>query len=133
MEVSATVAKALLLDNDTLVRQNQFSSLDGLVTTDAGGDPHTGTPIILTAIVEFNYEHITVENQVVLKSNASSSSLLPTKGVKSMTLNVLCTPYSAGKSSLYALLFILLRTWKGPSPRGLSLDFLLVGNLSFLR
>ena len=32
-----------------------------------GGDPHTGTLIILTAIVEFNYEHITVENQVVSK------------------------------------------------------------------
>jgi len=50
-----------------------------------------------------------------------------------MTLKVSCTPYSAGKSSLYALLLIFLRTWKGPSPRGLSLDFLLVGNLSFLR
>jgi len=55
-------AKALLLDNNTLVLQNHFSSLDGLETTDAGGDPHTGTPIILTAIVEFNSEHVIVEN-----------------------------------------------------------------------
>ena len=81
MEVSATVvvpslsrhtspwkakslwdAKALLPYNNTLVLQNHFSSLDGLETTDAGGDPHTGTPIILTAIVEFNSEHVTVEN-----------------------------------------------------------------------
>ena len=50
-----------------------------------------------------------------------------------MTLKVSCTLYSASKSSLYALLLIFLRTWKGPSPQGLSLDFLLVGNLSFLR
>ena len=58
-------AKSLLLDNDTLVLQNHFSSLGGLETTDAGGDPHAGTPIIPTTIVEFNYEHITIENQVV--------------------------------------------------------------------
>jgi len=55
-------AKALLLDNDTLVLQNHFSSLDGLETIDAGGDPHTCTPIIPTTIVEFNSEHVTVEN-----------------------------------------------------------------------
>jgi len=55
-------AKALLPDNDTLVLQNHFSSLDSLETTDAGGDPHTGTSIILTTICEFNYEHVTVEN-----------------------------------------------------------------------
>ena len=48
-----------------MVLQNHFSSLDGLETTNAGGDPHIGTPIIPTAIVEFNYEHITVENRVV--------------------------------------------------------------------
>ena len=59
--------KTLLPDNDTLVLQNHFSSLDGLETTYVGDDPHTGTPIILTAIVEFNYEHITIENQVVSK------------------------------------------------------------------
>jgi len=47
-------AKALLPDNDTLVLQNHLSSLDGLETTNAGGDPHTSTPIILTAIIEFN-------------------------------------------------------------------------------
>ena len=36
----------------------------------------------------------------VLKSNASFSSLVPTKGDKLMTLKVSCTPYSAGKSNL---------------------------------
>jgi len=55
-------AKALLPDNDTLVLQNHFSSLDSLQTTDARGDPYTVTSIILTAIAEFNYEHVTVEN-----------------------------------------------------------------------
>jgi len=55
-------AKALLLDNDTLILQNHFSSIDGLETTNTGDDPHTRTPIIPTAIVEFNSEHITVEN-----------------------------------------------------------------------
>jgi len=59
--------KVLLPNNDMLVLQNHFSSLHGLETTDVGGDPHTGTPIILTAIVEFNYEHIIVENQVVME------------------------------------------------------------------
>ena len=43
--------KALLPYNDTLVLQNHFSSLDGLETTDVGGDLHTGAPIIPTAIV----------------------------------------------------------------------------------
>jgi len=60
-------AKALLPDNDMLVLQNHFSFLDGLETTDARGDPHTGTPIILTTIVEFNSKHITVKNQVISK------------------------------------------------------------------
>jgi len=59
--------KALLPDNDTLVLQNQFFSLDGLETTDAGGDPHIGATIISTSIVEFNYDHITIENRVVSK------------------------------------------------------------------
>ena len=59
--------KALLHDNDMLVLQNHFSSLDGLETIDVGGDPHIGVSIILTTIVEFNYDHITVENQVVSK------------------------------------------------------------------
>jgi len=55
-------AKALLPNNDMLELKNHFSSLDGLETTNAGGDPHTCTPIIPTAIVEFNYEHTTIEN-----------------------------------------------------------------------
>jgi len=38
-----------------------FSSLDGLETTDVGDDPYIGTS---TTIVEFTYDHITVENQV---------------------------------------------------------------------
>ena len=59
--------KALLLDNDMLVLQNHFSSLDGLETTDVGGAPHIGTSIILTTIVEFNSDYITVENWVVSK------------------------------------------------------------------
>jgi len=45
----------------SLVLQNHFSSLDGLKTTDVGGDPYTGTSI---TIVEFNSDYITVENQV---------------------------------------------------------------------
>jgi len=45
----------------SLVLQNHFSSLDGLETTNVGGDPYIGTSI---AIVEFNSDHITVENQV---------------------------------------------------------------------
>jgi len=44
--------KALLHNNDTLVLQNHFSSLDGLETTNVGGDPHIGASIIATAIVE---------------------------------------------------------------------------------
>ena len=68
-------AKALLPDNDTLVLQNQFSSLDGLKTTNVRGDPHTGTPIILTTIVKFNSEHITVGNQVVSKFWAAPSEM----------------------------------------------------------
>ena len=59
--------KALLPDNDTLVLQNHFSSLDDLETTDVGGDSHIGVSIILTVIVEFNFDHITVENRVVSK------------------------------------------------------------------
>jgi len=59
--------QALLLDNDTVVLQNQFSFLDGLETTDVESNPHTDEPIIRIAIVEFNYEHINIENQVVSK------------------------------------------------------------------
>jgi len=44
-----------------LVLQNHFSSLDGFETTDVGGDPYICTS---TTIVEFNYDHITIENQV---------------------------------------------------------------------
>jgi len=43
--------KPLLLDNDRLVLQNHFSSLDGLETTKVGGDPDIGVPIIPTSIV----------------------------------------------------------------------------------
>ena len=59
--------KALLSDNDTLVLQNHFSSFYGLETIDVGSDPHIDASIISTAIVEFNYDHITVENRVVSK------------------------------------------------------------------
>jgi len=59
--------KELLPDNNTLVLQNHFSSLDGLKTTNVGGDPHICASIIPTAIVEFNSNHITVENQVASK------------------------------------------------------------------
>jgi len=52
-------AKALLPDNGTLVLQNHFSSLDGLEITNARGGPIIGMPIILTTIVDINYEHIT--------------------------------------------------------------------------
>jgi len=38
-----------------------------LETIDVGGDPHISASIILTAIVEFNYDHIIVENWVVSK------------------------------------------------------------------
>ena len=59
--------KALLLDNDTLVLKNHFSPLDGLETTDVGGDPPIGASIIPAAIVEFNYDHLTVGNRIVSK------------------------------------------------------------------
>jgi len=75
MDKSLRDAKALLPDNDTLVLQNHFSSLDGLETIDARGDPHTSTPIILTAIVEFNYEDIAIENQVISKFWATHTEL----------------------------------------------------------
>jgi len=55
-------AKALLPNNDTLVLQNHFLSLDGLEITYAGGGSNIGTPIILSTIVDINFEHITVEN-----------------------------------------------------------------------
>jgi len=67
--------KTLLPDNDTLVLQNHFSSLDGLKTTDVGGDPHTGVPVIPTAIVDINYEHITIENQVASKFWANPNEM----------------------------------------------------------
>ena len=41
--------------------------------TDAGGGPNTGTPIILSAIIDINYEHKTVANQVVSKFWANPS------------------------------------------------------------
>jgi len=59
--------KAPLPNNNMLVLQNHLSSLDGLKTTDVGGDPHIDASIISTAIVEFNYDHITFENRVVSK------------------------------------------------------------------
>jgi len=61
-------AKALLSDNDTLILQNQFSSLDGLEITVAGGGPNTGTPTILSSIVDINSKPIIVEKQVISKS-----------------------------------------------------------------
>jgi len=57
----------VLPDNDTLVLQIHFSSLDDLETTNVGGDPHIGASIISNAIVEFNSDHITVENWVISK------------------------------------------------------------------
>ena len=44
-----------------LVLRNHFSSLEGLETTNVGGDPYIGTS---TAIVEFNFDHISVENHI---------------------------------------------------------------------
>ena len=32
-----------------------------------GGDPHIGVSIIPTVIVEFNYDHIIIENRVISK------------------------------------------------------------------
>jgi len=51
----------MIVPSPSLVLQNQFSSLEGLETTDVGGDPYISTS---TAIVEFNYDHITVENHI---------------------------------------------------------------------
>jgi len=51
----------------SLALQNHFSSLDGFETIDVGGNPYIGASTILFAIVEINYDHITVENQVVSK------------------------------------------------------------------
>jgi len=62
----------------------------------------------------------------------ASPFVLPTKRIKSLTLKVALTSYSLGRSSLCALLLTLLSTWKGPSPRRLSLDFLCLGNLYLL-
>jgi len=62
-----SLGEALLLTNDTLVLQNHFTSLDGLETTNVGGDPHTRAPIFPIVVVEFNYEHMTVGNMVVSK------------------------------------------------------------------
>jgi hypothetical protein len=47
-------------------------------------------------------------------------------------LNVGLTPKSTGRSSLYALSLIHSSTLNGPSARGINLDFLKTGNLSFL-
>jgi len=61
----------------------------------------------------------------------ASSSVLPVKGIKSMTLMVACMPYCSGKPNWYALLLILLRNWNYPTPWGLSFDILCFGNISF--
>jgi hypothetical protein len=50
--------------------------------------------------------------------------------VGSATLKVALTPYSLGRSILYALSLILSKTWNGPSPRGYNFDFLWLGNRS---
>jgi len=61
-----------------------------------------------------------------------SSFVLPVKGIKLITLKVACTLYSFGKCNWYGLLLIRLRSWKDPSLRGLSFDFLYWWNLCFL-
>ena len=55
----------------SLVLQNHFSSLDGLKTTDVGGDSHIGASIIL--LVGINSDHI--ENQIVSKFWADSNEM----------------------------------------------------------
>jgi len=55
MSVIVTIPSPLL------VLQNHFSSLESLETTNVGGDPYISTS---TAIVEFNYDHITGENHI---------------------------------------------------------------------
>ena len=66
----------------------------------------------------------------VLKSWCSSWSIVPRKGIKSVTLKMEWTPYSKGISNWYALSFIFLMIWKEPSPWGFSLDLRKWGNLS---
>ena len=51
----------VIVPSPSLVLQNHFSSLKGLETTDVRGDPYIGPS---TAIVEFNSDHITVENHI---------------------------------------------------------------------
>jgi hypothetical protein len=71
----------------------------------------------------------------------STSSPLSSKGfnlesksvsnnVRLATLKVALTPYSPGRSILYALSLILSKTWNGPSPRGCNFDFLWLGSHS---
>jgi hypothetical protein len=67
---------------------------------------------------------------VVLDSSSSSTRKY---GFKSAMLNVGLTPKSTGRSSLYALSLIHSSTLNGPSARGINLDFLKAGNLSFLK
>ena len=55
------------------------------------------------------------------------------KAVKSLILKELLPKYVSGKFNSYGLSLILLRTWKGPSPWGRSLDFLWEGKRSFLK
>jgi len=62
-----------------------------------------------------------------------SSSYPSTKGIKSVTLKAVCTPYSSRRPNWYALLLTFLRIWKWPSPWGWSLDFLFLWNISFLK
>ena len=54
-----------------MVLQNHFSSLDGLETTDVGGDSHIGASTIPP--IGINYDHI--ENQVVSKFWADSKEM----------------------------------------------------------
>ena len=57
----------------SLVLQNHFSSLDGLETTDVGGDSHIGASTIPPTIVGINSDHL--ENQVVSKFWADSNEM----------------------------------------------------------
>jgi len=57
----------------SLVLQNHFSSLDGLETTNVGGDSHIGASTIPPTIVGINSDDI--ENQVVSKFWADSNDM----------------------------------------------------------
>lgn len=64
------------------------------------------------------------------KISRFASSFVPFVKGRSLILKVAFNAYSLGISNLDVLSLILLRTWKWPSLRGLSLDFLCLGNIS---